>query len=108
MILLLISSNPLFKEVILNSIASCEISEVLSATPEDANKSIYRSKPDVVILDNNVEESLIEKILGTARSLENLRIVLVNPQDNDFVIVNSHRSTIGKVEDLIQAIQNDK
>jgi hypothetical protein len=81
---------------------------VISAAPEEAHQSIHQSKPDVVILDNNLEVSLIEKILGTARSMENLRIVLVNPKDNDFVIVDSRKSTMGKVEDLIQAIQEDK
>jgi DNA-binding NarL/FixJ family response regulator len=105
MILLLISSNPLFEEVILDLIARCEISEVISASPVDAFTCMQQSKPDVIILDNDVEENLIDKILATARSMENMRIVLVNPGDNDFVIVESRRSTIKKIEDLIQAIQ---
>ena len=108
MILLLVSSNPLFKEVIVDSITRFEINELISAAPGDAYQSIQQSKPDVVILDNNVESGIIDKILGTARSMENMRIVLVSPRDNDFVIVDSYRSTIGKVEDLIEAIQPDK
>ena len=108
MILLLVSSNPLFKEVIVDSIARFEINEVISAAPGDAYQSIKKLKPDVVILDNNLEAGIIEKILGTARSMENMRIVLVSPRDNDFVIVDSRRSTIGKIEDLIQAIQQDR
>jgi DNA-binding NarL/FixJ family response regulator len=105
MILLLISSNPLFEEVILDLIARCEICEVISTSPVDAYACMQQSKPDVIILDNNVESNLIEKILATARSMENMRVVLLNPGDNDFVIVDSRRSTIRKIDDLIQAIQ---
>jgi len=105
MILLLVSSNSLFEEVILDLVARCDISEVISAAPGESFEIIHRSKPNVVILDNTIDASLIEKILGTARSMKDMRIVLVDPGDNDYVIVNSHRSTIRTIDDLIQAIQ---
>ncbi|MFP4642395.1 MAG: hypothetical protein ACLFPU_09520 [Dehalococcoidia bacterium] len=108
MILMLISTNPLFVEVILDLVARCEISEVIFTTPGDSLELIHRSKPNVVILDNSIEASLIEKLLGTVRSMENMRMILVNSGDNNYVIVNSQRSTIGKIEDLIQVIQEGR
>ena len=106
--LLLVSSNPLFEEVILASIASCELTGIMSVAPGDVCKSMRHSKPNVVILDNTLEASVVEQILATARSMEIMRIILLNPNDNDFVVVDSHKSTMGKIEDLIQAIQLDK
>jgi hypothetical protein len=103
--LLLISPNPLLEELILDLIADCEGFDVVLSEPCNAHETISKSKPEVIILDQSIDEKTLDKIFNYARALNNTRTVLVDPGSNDFVIVDSRRSKLRNVEDLIQAIQ---
>ncbi len=105
MLLLLISPNPLFEELILDLITRHEGIDVISESAYRAHKQISQSKPDVIILDSTIDEKILDKILNVARSLKITRILLVDPRSNDFVILDSRRLKLRKADDLIQAVR---
>jgi hypothetical protein len=104
MLIFIVSFNPLFEEVIQEAIASiCTDCVVLE--PHEALIKICQSQPDVIIIDDTIDPSLCENILVEARGLSKTRTVVINPKHNDMVLINSHRKTLVKMDDLKTAIQ---
>jgi len=105
MLILIVSANPLFKEVI-NEVLTDLQSEVMELNVEEALNRICEIRPDVMIVDQTIEQPFFEGVLAEARNLQKTRIVVLDPIQNEFIQLDSRRSTMSKVEDLMEAISN--
>lgn len=103
---LLVSSNILFAETISISIQKTNCVTLIPVSPEAAPETIRTCRPDLVLLD---EDCLAAEAGGliwqAARDLPGLRVVLLNLQSNDIVVLDSHHATIHCLNDLFDVIQ---
>jgi chemotaxis response regulator CheB len=105
MLILIVSANPLLKEVI-NEIVFLVHSETIELNAEEALTRICEINPDVIIIDETIPPSYFEGLLAEARDLQKARIIVLNPIQNDIILLDSHRMTLSKVEDLISTLKN--
>ena len=103
MSILIVSANPLFKEVIIAAVAQFQ-TELIALSPGEALTRICELRPEVIIIDETVKPPSFEDLLAKARSLEKTRIVVLNPAQNEIILLDSRRATLKKVNDLIEAI----
>jgi chemotaxis response regulator CheB len=103
MSILVVSTNPLFKEVIIATVAQFQ-TELIALNPREALTGINELRPDVIIIDETVRPPSFDNLLAKARSLEKTRIIVLNPAQNEIVLMDSRRATMKKVNDLIEAI----
>jgi chemotaxis response regulator CheB len=103
MSILVVSTNPLFKEVIIETVAQFQ-TELIALSPGEALTKINELRPDVIIIDETVRPPSFDNLLAKARSLEKTRIIVLNPAQNEIVLMDSRRATLKKVNDLIEAI----
>jgi chemotaxis response regulator CheB len=101
--ILIVSTNPLFKEVIIATVAQFNI-ELIELSPEETLTKICDLKPDVIIIDETIKPPYFEDLLAEARGLEKTRLIVLNPAQNEIVLLDSHRATVRRVDDLIEAI----
>jgi len=104
MIIVLISSNPLFREIIYQATSDCSESKPIEVDPALAPSVICKHKPEVIIIDETIDPLHLEQALAAARELPRTRTILLNPKQNDIVLFDSRRATIRKVDDLMEAI----
>jgi len=105
MSILIISDNPLFKEVIIETAAQFR-TEFIELSPEEALTRICELKPDVIIIDETIAPSFFEGILSEARGLQKTRTIVLNPIHNEILLLDSHRETLKKADDLMEAISS--
>jgi len=105
MSILVISANPLFKEVIIATIAQFQ-TELLELGPGEARNRIRELRPDVIIIDETIAPSDFEDLLAEARCLQKTRVIVLNPVQNEIVLLDSRRATLRKADDLMEAISN--
>lgn len=103
MSILIVSNNPLFKEVIIES-APRYREEFVALVPEEALDMICKLNPDVIIIDETIAPSRFENLLAEARRLIKNRIIVLNPLKNEIILLDSYRETLKKAEDLNDAI----
>ena len=103
MSILIISDNPLFKEVIIATVAQFQ-TEFVELSPEEALTGICKLRPDVIIIDEMITPPYFEDLLAEARSLEKTRTIVLNPIQNEIILLDSRRATLRKADDLIEAI----
>ena len=103
MAILIVSDNPLFKEVIIASVGLLQ-TELIEFSPDQALTGISELKPDVIIIDETISPPYFEDLLAEARNLQKTRTIVINPIKNEILLVNSHRETLKKADDLIKAI----
>lgn len=103
--ILIVSANPLFKEVI-NEIVAHVQPETVEINCEEALTRICELKPDVMIIDKTISPPYFEGILAEARKLERTRTIVLNPVQNEILILDSRRATLKKVDELMEAISN--
>ena len=103
MAILIVSSNPLFKEVIIASVGLPQ-TELLEFSPDQALTRIRELKPDVIIIDETITPPYFEALLAEARNLQKTRTIVLNPVKNEIIQLDSYRATLRKANDLIEAI----
>jgi len=103
MSILIISDNPLFKEVIIATVAQFQ-TEFIELSPGEALNRICELRPDVIIIDEMITPPYFEDLLTEARSLEKTRTIVLNPIQNEIILLDSRRATLRKADDLIEAI----
>ena len=103
MSILIVSTNPLFKEVIIESAPQYR-EEFVALVPEEALNRICELNPDVIIIDETIAPSSFEDLLAEARGLQKNRIIVLNPVKNEIILLDSHRETLKNAEDLTEAI----
>jgi chemotaxis response regulator CheB len=101
--ILIVSTNPLFKEVIIATIAQFHI-EAIALSPEEALTKVCELKPNVIIIDETTIPSYFEDLLAEARHLQKTHIIVLNPTQNEIVLLDSRRATLRRAGDLIEAI----
>jgi putative dimethyl sulfoxide reductase chaperone len=102
--ILVVSANPLFNEILTETIQSGDDIKIEYTGPDQAVIVIGEAKPDILIVDETIAQSELECILKTCRELPKVRTILLNPRGNDFILVDSSRASIREVGDLMQAI----
>jgi chemotaxis response regulator CheB len=105
MSILIVSANSLFKEVI-NEIITRVQSETLELNYEEALTRTRELRPDVIIIDETIPPPYFEDLLAEARNLEKTRIIVLNPIKNEIILLDSRRSTLREVDDLMEAISS--
>ncbi|MCJ7568433.1 MAG: molecular chaperone TorD family protein [Anaerolineales bacterium] len=105
---LILSANPLFVDVISQSLLGQSNLELIKAAPVDASVEITEHQPDVIIVDEANEPEELGQILVAARDLASAQILLMNLRSNDFVVLESHRARIRKTTDLLYTIVKEK
>ena len=103
MSILIVSANPLFKEVIVETAAKYR-SEFVELSPEEALTKICELKPDVIIIDEKIQSPYFENLLAESRALDKTRTIVLNPIQNEIILLDSQRSTLRKAGDLMEAI----
>ena len=103
MSILIVSANPLFKEVIIETAAKFR-TEFIELSPEKALTGMHALEPEVIIIDETIEPPCFEGLLTEARALQKTRIIVLNPINNEIVLLNSRRETLRKADDLEEAI----
>jgi len=101
--ILIVSTNPLFKEVIIATVAQFNI-EFIECNPEESLTKVCELKPDVIIIDETVKPSSFKDLLAEARGLEKTHIIVLNPAENEIIMLDSCRATLRRADDLIEAI----
>ena len=96
---IIISANPLFKEVISNTAAQFQ-TDFIELSPEEAPLEISINHPELIIVDETIKQRAFEKILSAARGLKKSRIILLNPLHNEIILIESCRTTLTNVADL--------
>lgn len=107
MLILIVSANPLFKEVINEAITQVQF-EIMELNYGEARNRICEIRPDVMIIDDTIAAPYFESLLAEARNLKKTRIIVLNPQQNEIVLLDSRRTTLRKVDDLMEAISNSE
>ena len=105
MLILIVSANRLFKEVI-NEVITHVQSETMELNYGEALNRICEIRPDVMIVDDTIPAPYFESLLAEARNLRKTRIIVLNPQQNEIVLLDSRRATLRKVDDLMEAISS--
>ena len=105
MSILIVSANPLFKEVIVETTAKFR-SEIIELSPEEALPKICELKPDVIIIDEAIPQPYFEDLLAQSRALDKTRTIVLNPIQNEILLLDSQRATLNKADDLMEAISN--
>ena len=72
----------------------------------EARAKICELKPEVIIIDETIPQSHFESLLAKARDLQKTRIIVLNPIQNEIILLDSQRATINKAKDLIKAIES--
>jgi len=101
--ILLISTNPLFVEVIREAIPHVN-AEYIEFDPDNGLKRIYTDRPDILIVDATIEQKKFEQILSEARRLPKIRTIVLNPQENEVIFLDSRRAILRKVDDLMDVL----
>lgn len=101
--ILVISANPLFKEILCETVANKEVS-YLELDPDEALTKISEYKPAVIILDESIQPHIFDAILSKVRGLLKTRTIVLNPNQNEIVLLDSSRAILRKVDDLMDAI----
>ena len=103
MSIVIVSANPLFKEVIIATVVQFQ-SEVIELSPGEALTRICELSPDVIIIDEAITSPYFENLLAEARSLQKTRTIVLNPTQNEILLLDSRRATLRKASDLIEVI----
>ena len=103
MSILIVSANSLFKEVIIASVGKLQ-SDFIELKPDEALNRICELKPEVIIMDKTIIQSTFEGILTEARNLEKTRTIVLDPNQNEIILLDSRQKKLKKMDDLIEAI----
>jgi putative dimethyl sulfoxide reductase chaperone len=104
--ILLVSSNPLFAEILSHTLRDATGSEASQIAPQFAPEYIRLQRPQLIVLDeNSFSDCELSELLAVARMLPDSHTLLLNRQNNDITIISAHRATIRKVEDMAKVIQ---
>ncbi len=101
---LIISTNPLFIEVIREALSARKDLEVLDVDPTAANDRIHLMRPEIILLDERLSQYDMDGILCAARTLPASRVLLLSANANEMVVLDSFHMTLHSAEDLMQTI----
>jgi TorA maturation chaperone TorD len=101
--ILVVSSNPLFKEIIIEAVVHSQ-TEILELLPEKALELMCDLKPDVIIIDETITKPVFELLLANSRRLQKSRTIVLNPAQNEILLLDSRRTKIRKTDDLLKEI----
>jgi chemotaxis response regulator CheB len=107
MLILIVSANPLLREIISEIIPHGQ-SEIMELNFEEAPNRICEFRPDVIIVDETIAPPYFESVLAEARNLQKARTIVINPIKNEIILLDTRRTTLKEVDDLMEAISSYK
>ncbi len=107
MLILIVSGNPLFKEVINEIIAHLQ-ADTMELHFEEALTRICEIRPDVIVIDQTIAPPYFEGLLAEARNLQKTRTIVLNPLQNEIILLDSRRAMLSKADDLMKAISSSE
>jgi len=99
----MVSENPLFREIILESLAQLK-DQCIELEPDQALPLLCEMQPEIIIIDKSINPLIYEGLLREARELAKTRTIIVNPQDDEMLLLDTRRTTLKKIEDIMEAI----
>jgi hypothetical protein len=99
---LIISANPLLREVVAGTLSVAGLS-VKRVEPAGAMAAVRRDVPLVIVADKALAPALLAHLSQTARPLQCCRVILVDPTCNDLVVVDLRCQSITQAADLVDA-----
>jgi TorA maturation chaperone TorD len=105
---LLVRSEALFTDAIERLLSDFSELEITILDFQQGCETIPKLQPEVILVDGCLPTADVDQVLSLARDLRECRVIMLNPARNDFILVNSHKTTIRKVEDLMNAIRGEK
>lgn len=102
--LVVVSTNPLFAEVLKAALEGHNHFEMSVVAPDEFIQVLANLEPAVIIVDESLGQSEYEPLLAAAREKTSSHIILLNPKDNSACVLDSHRTIIQAIDDLCQAI----
>lgn len=103
MLVLIVSDNPLFKEVISEIITNVR-ARIMELNFKETTNRLCEIRPDVIVIDETVTPPYFDNLLTEARNLPKTRVVVLNPQQNEITLLDSHRVILNSLDDLIDTI----
>ena len=104
MTVLLVSANPLFREILAAGLRHADVG-LVQAEPAHAEDGIQRELPDVVLLDSTLPPVTLARLLYLTTSLHCSRVILVDPACNEMKLLDLRGTTVASVADLINAVR---
>lgn len=106
--LVVVSTNPLFAEVLNAALEGQNDFEITVVAPGEFTEILANIEPEVIIVDESLERTECELILAAAREKTSSHIILLNPKDNSACVLDSRRTIIQEIADLRQAIVRER
>lgn len=98
---LIVSSNPLFTEVVSQALVRYLDRGCVLIDPRSTTHGFSEHAPDLILVDDSMAPELLSKTLHAARQLRTSQTVLINPGSNDCQVVRSYFTTIANLEEFM-------
>ncbi len=105
MAVLLVSTNPLFREVLAETLGQAHV-ELVRADPGHLVASVKRVRPSVILLGGPAEPTLLSALLQCASWLSCCRVIVVDPSCNDLLVVDVRAGCMSHSADLLKAVED--
>ncbi|MCJ7568236.1 MAG: hypothetical protein MUO58_11920 [Anaerolineales bacterium] len=102
--LLLVSSNPLFVEVVSEPFEDCPEMELHAVRPEEAIDVAKQIQPSTILIDDRISDEAVNSLIMLEQGPALVRILLISVESNDIVVLSKNKETIARAEDLIRLI----
>ena len=104
MTVLLVSANPLLREILAATLRNAGVG-LMRVEPANAEDSIQRERPDVVLLDTTLPPVALARLLYLVTLLHCNRVILVDPECNEMALLDLHTTTVVNKTDLVSAVR---
>jgi hypothetical protein len=104
MTVMLVSENPLFREI-LSATLGCAGVAMNWSEPACAEGTILRDSPEVVLVDSTLPPTTLAHLLYLATTLHSSRVIMVDPGCNEISLVDLSATTVVNVADLVDAVR---
>lgn len=101
---LIVSTNPLFIEVVSEALTHYFTDGYVLVNPKYIAERLSGHTPGVILIDESMPLDLFSQSLYAARQLPEAHILLINPGSNDCVVLNSYRANITNLEDIMNVM----
>ncbi len=104
MAVLLVSANPLFREILAASLRQAGI-RLVQIEPAHAEDRLEQETSDVVLLDSTLPPNMVARLLYLLTAQQRHRVILVDPACNQMALLDLQAVRVAGVADLIGAVR---
>jgi hypothetical protein len=103
--ILVVSSNPFFKDVLAGILAGRDLDGIVFTEPSCAANTSSEVRPRVILVDEATDGTCVAGILSEVRRLPDCRLIFLEQEKNEMVVFDSWRARINEVGDFIAAVR---